>query len=116
MKRPKNIAAEARLSSLNRRRLLRPRTGLILGQRAAMIPQIPYAAIGIGIAILLGIWAFIEAETDRGRVLIAAVMAFFFILRILWRGSTGNLVWLIGWMVFGICCLIFIKWRGIGIR
>jgi hypothetical protein len=81
-----------------------------------MIPQIPYGAIGIGISILLGIWAFIEAETDRGRILIAAVMAFLFLLHILWRSPTGNLVWLISWMLFGICCFIFVKWRGVRIR
>ncbi len=81
-----------------------------------MIPTIPYGAIGIGISILLGIRAFIEADTDWGRVLIAAVMAFLFILHVLWRSPTGNLVWLICWLVFGACCFIFVKWRGVGIR
>jgi hypothetical protein len=81
-----------------------------------MIPQIPYTAIGLGISIFLGVWAFIEAETDGGRVMIAAVMAILFLLRIFWRGPAGSLVWLIACMIFGIGCYIFIKWRGVGIR
>jgi len=81
-----------------------------------MIPQIPYTAIGIGISVLLGIWAFIEAETDRGRVVIAAAAAFLMIMRVCWRSRTGNLAWLVGFMIFGICCFIFIKWRGVRIR
>lgn len=81
-----------------------------------MIPTIPYGLIGIGISILLGIWAFVEAETAWGRVLIAVVMAVLFILHVLWRGQTGNLVWLICWLAFGVCCFIFVKWRGGGIR
>jgi len=42
------------------------------------VPQIPYAQIGIGIAVISGIWAFIVAETARERAAIAgfAVLVF----------------------------------------
>jgi hypothetical protein len=81
-----------------------------------MIPQIPYAAIGLGTSVLLGIWAFLVAETDRERVLIGAALAVLLFLRVLWRGPTGNVVSLVCWMVFGICCLLFLRWRGVRIR
>jgi len=97
------------------RRLLRPGAGFILGQGWDRV-QIPYNAIGIGISFLLGIWAFIITETNGGRIFIAAAMFFLFILRLLWPGRTGSLVWLIGWMLFGIGCLIAIRWHGVSIR
>ncbi len=80
-----------------------------------MIPQIPYAAIGLGISFLLGIWAIIEAETIEGRLLIIGVMVGLFFLRVLWPTRLGSIVWQLGWIVFGISCFIFIKWRGVRI-
>lgn len=78
--------------------------------------QIPYEGIGLGVSIFLGVWAFIEADTDRGRIFIAATMAVLFLLPKVWQGLAGSIVRLIGWTVFGIGCLIFLKYRGFGIR
>lgn len=78
--------------------------------------MIPYTAIGIGVSFILGVWAFTLAETNGGRIFIAGAMVFLFFLRVLWRGGAGGIVWLVGWMLFGIGCLIFIRTRGVGIR
>jgi hypothetical protein len=77
---------------------------------------IPYGAIAIGIALLLGVWAVIEAETTTGRVLIISVLIVLFILPALWRGAAGRLAQIVGSAVFGIGCYIFIKLKGVGIR
>jgi hypothetical protein len=37
-------------------------------------------------------------------------------LRVLWATSTGWIIWVLSWIVFGIACFIFIKLRSIGIR
>ena len=81
-----------------------------------MIPQIPYGAIGFGIALLVGIWAAILAETDKGRLFIIGIMIGLFILRFAWSGATARLAGSIGWTIFGIGAIIFIKWKGVGIR
>jgi hypothetical protein len=39
-----------------------------------------------------------------------------FLLRLVWPGRTGALVGTIGWTVFGAGAIIFIKWKGVGIR
>jgi len=70
---------------------------------------INYAAIAVGIGLLLGIWAFVDAESVGGRIFIAATMACLFFLPILWRRSTASLVSYIGWF-------IFIKLRGVNLR
>lgn len=79
-------------------------------------PQIPYAAIAVGIGVLLGIWAFIEAESEGARIFIVAAMVLVFLVRVVWPGLAGQVVSLVGWTVFGIGCFVFIKWRGVGIR
>jgi hypothetical protein len=76
---------------------------------------IPYQAIGIGLGFLLGIWAFIEADSAKGRVFIAAAMAAIFFLPVLWRSPAGFMVSFVCWIVFGLGCYIFLKWRGVGI-
>lgn len=77
---------------------------------------INYGAIGVGIGLLLGIWAFIEAESIKGRVFIVTTMICLFFLPVLWRRSAAFIASYIGWAVFGIGCYIFIKLRGVGIR
>jgi hypothetical protein len=77
---------------------------------------IPYHLIGIGIGFLLGIWALIMAETVKGRTFILATMLLLFVLPVVWRHPASGIVSLIGWVVFGIGCFIFIKWQGLGIR
>jgi hypothetical protein len=71
----------------------------------------PYIAIGIGWGLLMGVWVFIEAESVKGRALILAIMLALFSLPIIWRRPAASLVSFFGWVVFGIACYIFIKWR-----
>jgi formate/nitrite transporter FocA (FNT family) len=78
--------------------------------------QIPYAAIATGIAVLLGIWAFVEAESAAGRVVIAVLMLVIFVLSAVWRSEAGRVAGLIAWSVFGIGCYVFVKLRGVAIR
>jgi hypothetical protein len=77
---------------------------------------IPYQAIGIGIGFLLGVWAFIEVDTVKGRVFIAALMIAIFLLPVVWRRPAGSLVSFLCWIVFGLSCYIFLKWRGARLR
>jgi hypothetical protein len=76
---------------------------------------IPYNLIGIGIGFLLGIWAIILAETLKGRAFIALMMILILSLPALWRHPASEIISLIGWVVFGLGCFIFIKYRGDGI-
>jgi len=81
-----------------------------------MIPQIPYAAIGIGIAVLFGIWAFVVAETARERTVIAGAAILVFLAGVILRSRTGRLVGLVGWIVYGIGCIIYLRLKGLEIR
>jgi len=81
-----------------------------------MVPQIPYAAIGIGIAVLLGVWAFVIAETVRARAVIVAVPVLVFLVPVLFRSRAGHLISLIGFMIYGLGCLIYLRWAGVGVR
>jgi hypothetical protein len=81
-----------------------------------VVPQIPYSAIGIGIAVLFGIWAFIVAETAKERAVIAGGALLVFLVGSAFRSAIGQLVALIGWVVYGISCIIFLRLNGIGIR
>jgi len=76
---------------------------------------IPYGLIGIGIGFLLGIWAFIVADSVRGRVFIGATMIVIFFLPGVWRSSASEVVSLLCWIIFGVGCFIFLKLKGIGI-
>jgi hypothetical protein len=80
------------------------------------VPQIPYAAIGIGVAILLGAWAFLVAETERARAVIVAVPVAFFLIRLVFPSPAGRLISLIGWMLYGLGCIVFLRYNGINIR
>lgn len=73
-------------------------------------------AIGIGIGFLLGIWAFIEADTINGRIFIVSAMIVIFLLPVVWRSSVAGLVSFILWIVFGAGCYIFLRYRGVGVR
>jgi len=76
---------------------------------------IPYQAIGIGLGFLLGIWAFIVADSVKGRVFIAATMMAIFFLPVVWQSGAARLVSFIFWMVFALGCYIFLKYRGVGV-
>lgn len=81
-----------------------------------MVPQIPYEHIGIGIAVLLGVWAFIVAETAKERAVIAGGAILVFFAGVILRSFAGQVISLIGWVVYGIGCLIFLRLNGVGIR
>jgi len=77
--------------------------------------MLPYGAIGVGIGVVLGVWALVEAETAGGRILIAALMIAIFFLPVIWRGLAGQIARLIAWIVFGAGCYVFIKLREVPI-
>ena len=77
---------------------------------------LPYEAIGIGVGVILGVWALLQAETAAGRVLVIALMIAIFFLPVVWSGRGGHIARLIAWMLFGIGCYIFIKVRGVPLR
>jgi hypothetical protein len=81
-----------------------------------MAPQIPYAGIGIGIAVIFGVWAFIVAETVKERALIAGIPIVIFLIRIFLPSLTGQLISLIGWVLYGIGCIIYLRYNGMVIR
>lgn len=81
-----------------------------------MIPQIPYTAIGIGIALLLGVWAFLIAETIKERLIIIGVPVVVVLIPIVIRTSVGRLVSLVGFMIYGLGCVIYLRFNGVGIR
>jgi hypothetical protein len=80
------------------------------------VPQIPYTAIGMGIAVLLGVWAFIVAETDRERAVVVAIPVVLFLIRLIFSSPAGRLISLVGFMLYGIGCIIFLRYNGIAVR
>jgi hypothetical protein len=81
-----------------------------------MVPQIPYSAIGIGIAVIFGLWAFIVAETVKERAIIAGFAVLVFLIGAIFRSPAGQLVALLGWIVYGVGCIIFLRLNGVGVR
>jgi len=76
----------------------------------------PYAAIGLGIAAIVGIWAFLVADTIKERILIAGIPIVVFSIPILFRSPAGRLISAIGWAVYGLGCIIYLRYNGVGIR
>ncbi len=81
-----------------------------------MVPQIPYTAIGIGVAVIFGVWAFIVAETVKERGIIAGIPALVFLIPVLFPSRIGRLISLVGWMLYGVGCIIYLRLNGIGVR
>ncbi len=81
-----------------------------------MVPQIPYAAIGLGIAVIFGIWSFLVAETVKERAVIAGIPVAVFLIPFIFRSSAGQLISLIGWMLYGLGCIIYLRYNGMEIR
>jgi hypothetical protein len=80
------------------------------------VPQIPYASIGIGIAVILGVWAFLVAETFKERAFLAGIPAAVFLTGVIFRSLAGQLISLVGWVLYGLGCIIFLRYNGVGIR
>jgi hypothetical protein len=81
-----------------------------------MVPQIPYTEFGMGVAILLGIWAFVIAETERQKAVIAGIPVVLFLIRLIFPSPAGRLVSLVGWMIYGLGCIIYLRYKGIAVR
>ncbi len=81
-----------------------------------MVPQIPYSAIGIGIAVIFGIWAYIVAETAKERAVIAGIAILVFFVGAILRSRAGQVISLIGWVLYGIGCIIYLRFNGMEIR
>lgn len=81
-----------------------------------MVPQIPYSAIGIGIAVIFGIWAFMVAETAKERAVIAGVAILVFFVGAILRSRAGQVISLVGWVLYGIGCIIYLRFNGMEIR
>ncbi len=81
-----------------------------------MVPQLPYSAIGIGIAVIFGVWAFVVAETVKERAAIAGAALLVFLAGAIFHSRAGQLVALIGWVVYGIGCIIYLRLNGMEIR
>jgi glycerol-3-phosphate dehydrogenase len=80
------------------------------------VPQIPYAGIGLGVALLLGVWAFLVAETVKERAIIAIAPVLAFAVRVVIPTRAGRVISLVGLMVYGIGCIIYLRLNGMGIR
>jgi hypothetical protein len=80
------------------------------------VPQIPYTAIGMGIAIILGIWAFLVAETDKEKAIIAGLPLVFFLIRLIFPSPAGRLISLLGFMLYGLGCIIYLRLNGLAVR
>lgn len=81
-----------------------------------MVPQIPYAAIGFGIVVVLGIWAFIVAETVKARGLIAGIPILLVVFRAAFPTPTGRLIFLVSAMIYGVGIVIFLRLAGVRVR
>jgi hypothetical protein len=81
-----------------------------------MIPQIPYREIGRGIAVLIGAWAFVVAETVRARALIAGIPVVVLLAGAFFPSRADRLIALIGWVIYGIGCILYLKRNGMEVR
>jgi len=72
---------------------------------------IPYGAIGDIIALAVAVIAFSMAE-NKGRIIIATVMISLFVFPRLIPSTAFSTICFAGRMVFGIGCLLYIKWQG----
>jgi hypothetical protein len=78
--------------------------------------QIPYGAIGIGIAVILAIWAYSATSSTAWRITIGAALFAVIGLRTVWHGPPGQIAQLVLGTLVGIVSYLFIKARGANIR
>jgi hypothetical protein len=76
-----------------------------------MIFQLPYREIGIGISVILAVWAFYQAE-ERGRVIIAASAAVIFLIPVIFSSSLASLISFLGWILLGLSSFIYLRYHG----
>ena len=78
--------------------------------------MIPYSAIGIGIAVIFGVWAFVVADTVRARAILAGIPVLIFVIGGLLPSRAGQLITLFGWVLYGVGCIIYLRLNGMEIR
>jgi hypothetical protein len=78
--------------------------------------QIPYTEIGLGLAIIFGVWAFLVADTVKERAIILGIPIAIMIITVVFRSRAGRLVSLVGWMLYGVGCIIYLRYNGMEIR
>ena len=81
-----------------------------------MVPQIPYSAIGIGVAVIFGVWAFVVAETVKERMVIAGIAILIFLFGSVFHSRVGQLIALIAWVLYGVGCIIYLRFHGMEVR
>jgi hypothetical protein len=72
---------------------------------------IPYGSIGDIFALAIAVIAFSMAE-NKGRIIIATVIISLFALPRIIPSTAFSVICFAGRMVFGIGCLLYIKWQG----
>jgi len=78
--------------------------------------QVPYTEIGLGIAIIFGVWAFLVADTVKERAIILGIPIVIMLVSVAFRSRAGRLVSLVGWMLYGVGCIIYLRYNGLEIR
>ena len=73
-----------------------------------------YATVALLIGLFLGILAFVQVQSFKGRVVIVVVMVCLFFLPMVWHGRASFLVSLVGWVALGLGSYIFLKWKRSG--
>jgi len=78
--------------------------------------MIPYTGIGLGISVIFGIWAFLVAETLKERAILAGIPVIVFLIPVIIPSPVGRLISMIGWMMYGLGCIIYLRYNGMEIR
>jgi hypothetical protein len=72
--------------------------------------QIPYDAIGLGIAVIFMVLAFLISELT-GRIVIIGFLLISFILPAIFPSLTMSVICSVGRLLFGAGCFIFWRYR-----
>ena len=72
--------------------------------------QLPYADIGLLVAIVLMVLAFLESAL-KGRIVIVVVLVISFILPIVFPSSIISVICSVGRLLFAVGCFIFLRYR-----
>ena len=58
----------------------------------------------------------IQADTGKGRVFIVSAMVAIFLIPVVWQQAAARTLSFVCWVIFGLGCYVFLKYRGVGIR
>ena len=76
-----------------------------------VVPQIPYAAIGEGIALILIVFAFIESD-NKGRIFLATSYFVTFLLPSIFPSKILFLIGSLARLFIGAGSFIYLKYQG----